>query len=336
MKHRVNRIFFIIVVSLGLTGILLFAIGGGLDGHQSNVYLAKVQQFQNYLSNITKVFSLSGLSDETKKSVNTFIQQIPRDHQTDNNFIFVDENGNVLYALNNNYIQPNTTSMDIAWLSNAMVIVYKDSSKTWFNKDFNGSVNDGSTGIDEINHIGEDYKLSSKLDEVTQLILSHTVDYEGAQTTASIAKMTWNNKTYYMFWLRDNSVDTAVYTAMGRDNTRTWYYLTCVGVLLFLLYWLMAPVWVFLDARRRQSQPLPWALLVLLTNIVGLVVYWIVQSQNIRINPTLACPACGKPVQKSHLFCPWCAAPLKKICKACGKALEDEWVACPWCGKPEE
>jgi RNA polymerase subunit RPABC4/transcription elongation factor Spt4 len=109
-------------------------------------------------------------------------------------------------------------------------------------------------------------------------------------------------------------------------------FMILMGLILLLTYWLLAPVWVFLDARKRQNQPLPWAVLVLLTNIVGLIVYWIVQTQSVKVNPALVCPACGNAVHKNHLYCPWCAAPLVKACKNCGKTLEKEWVACPWCG----
>jgi hypothetical protein len=108
------------------------------------------------------------------------------------------------------------------------------------------------------------------------------------------------------------------------------------GVMLVLLYWLLTPVWVFLDARRRQTQPLPWALLVLLTNLVGLSVYWIYHMQNAKTEPARSCPSCGKDVRKGYLFCPWCAVLLTKKCKGCGKELEKDWVACPWCGGPVE
>jgi hypothetical protein len=90
---------------------------------------------------------------------------------------------------------------------------------------------------------------------------------------------------------------------------------------------LMTAFWVLRDARRRDFKPALWGILVLMGNVVALIVYLIVRPADSR------CPACGKPVKRSFMVCPMCAAPLRARCTGCGRAQEDAWVCCPYCGQ---
>jgi endogenous inhibitor of DNA gyrase (YacG/DUF329 family) len=107
--------------------------------------------------------------------------------------------------------------------------------------------------------------------------------------------------------------------------------------LALLIIWIFVIVWVYRDAERRGMNGLLWALLVLIGNIIGLLIYLIVRSGSIPApkeeRATQACPSCQKQVDSSFVFCPYCAARLHAVCPECGKPIEENWKVCPHCGK---
>jgi endogenous inhibitor of DNA gyrase (YacG/DUF329 family) len=104
-----------------------------------------------------------------------------------------------------------------------------------------------------------------------------------------------------------------------------------------LVIWILIIVWVYRDAERRGLNGVLWALLVLIGNIIGLLIYLIVRSDSIpalrSARTTQACPSCKKEVDSAFVFCPYCAARLQTVCPECGKATEENWKVCPHCGK---
>ena len=107
--------------------------------------------------------------------------------------------------------------------------------------------------------------------------------------------------------------------------------------LALLIIWIFVIVWVYRDAERRGMNGVLWALLVLIGNIIGLLIYLIVRSDSLPAlkagHETQACPSCQKEVDASFVFCPYCAARLHAVCPECGKPTEESWKACPHCGK---
>lgn len=121
------------------------------------------------------------------------------------------------------------------------------------------------------------------------------------------------------------------------------------------LCWLFAAIllialvfWTYRDAERRGAMPWFWALVVLLFNIPGYVIYMVVrppdyledvhernleirarEAQLSRTNPV--CPACFKPIENDYLVCPSCMKKLKKECISCERPLRLEWGVCPYC-----
>jgi RNA polymerase subunit RPABC4/transcription elongation factor Spt4 len=121
--------------------------------------------------------------------------------------------------------------------------------------------------------------------------------------------------------------------------------------LLFFFIWLAVIVWVYKDAERRRMSGLLWALLVLIGNLVGLLIYLIIrQDHPLCCQPAetaapsppapseaggkkfAPCPACQRPVQPDFVYCPHCGAALQKTCPSCGQPVEAGWKVCPHCG----
>lgn len=107
--------------------------------------------------------------------------------------------------------------------------------------------------------------------------------------------------------------------------------------LLLLILVIVIVFWVYRDAERRNMNGILWALLVLVGNIVGLIIYLIVRSEEFPrravTDPMQSCPSCGKAVAITFAFCPHCGARLKAVCPKCDKPVSSDWKICPHCGQ---
>lgn len=118
--------------------------------------------------------------------------------------------------------------------------------------------------------------------------------------------------------------------------------------LFFVIFSLALVFWTWRDAERRGAMSWFWALVVLLFNVPGWIVYMVVRppesladarERELEIRAREAelqrrfpsCPACLKPVEDDYLICPSCMKKLKKECISCGKALKLDWTVCPYC-----
>lgn len=101
---------------------------------------------------------------------------------------------------------------------------------------------------------------------------------------------------------------------------------TVLSVLSFAAYWILVPWWVYLDASWRRMEPIPWALLTLLTNVVGLVTYLVIRYPDPR-----TCPKCGADLPVGLKRCPYCGSEAEATCPRCQSPIRPDWVFCPSC-----
>ena len=110
--------------------------------------------------------------------------------------------------------------------------------------------------------------------------------------------------------------------------------------IIMLALWIAVIVWVYRDAERRNMNGILWALLVLIGNLIGLLIYLILRSDS-GLAPTLetrsgtdakSCPGCGTQVDIHAVYCPQCGAKMEKTCPECRKPVENTWKLCPYCG----
>ena len=105
--------------------------------------------------------------------------------------------------------------------------------------------------------------------------------------------------------------------------------------LALLALWIYVIIWVYKDAERKGMNGLLWALLVLIGNIVGLIIYLIIRTETParrREAPAEKCPKCENSVTPGFVFCPNCGANLKPVCPGCQKPVNTDWKICPSCG----
>ena len=114
-------------------------------------------------------------------------------------------------------------------------------------------------------------------------------------------------------------------------------WLIILPLLFVLIGWIFIVVWVYRDAERRALNGILWGLLVFFGNIIGLIIYLIVRSEQlpkgIAGDVFAPCPGCGKAVPKSYAFCHHCGARLKEVCVSCKRPVASDWQVCPYCGQ---
>ena len=84
------------------------------------------------------------------------------------------------------------------------------------------------------------------------------------------------------------------------------------------------------DATKAKLYPLFWGIIVLLTNVAGVIVYQLYKRGNVT------CPACGASQSKSHLYCVFCGSKLGESCQNCGSPVGKGDAYCPHCGRKNE
>jgi len=106
--------------------------------------------------------------------------------------------------------------------------------------------------------------------------------------------------------------------------------------LVLLALWIMVIAWVYRDAERRGMNGVLWALLVLIGNLIGLLIYLIIRSERLpakKAVQTTTCPSCQKTVEATFIFCANCGARLQAVCPGCNKPVDTSWKVCPNCGE---
>ena len=101
-------------------------------------------------------------------------------------------------------------------------------------------------------------------------------------------------------------------------------------ILPFLFLWFLFPTWVYLDAKRRDVKNVGvWVILTVVSSVFGLIIYMIARP---AAEKALHCAKCGKEINGSKSFCPYCGQDLSKyFCPECQYPVKPDWEYCPSC-----
>ncbi len=142
----------------------------------------------------------------------------------------------------------------------------------------------------------------------------------------------FGNKTVYMLgFLGEKNSDSKIYiissptTVVG--GSLMLKIIATVGILFFMVYWVLLALWAWQNAAKSKLYPLFWGIIVLLTNIAGVIVYQLYKHANVT------CPGCGASQSRLHLFCTNCGTKLGETCKSCGTHISKKDAYCSGCGK---
>lgn len=95
----------------------------------------------------------------------------------------------------------------------------------------------------------------------------------------------------------------------------------CIIPLIMTVVWIILAVWVYRDAEQRGENAVLWLLIVLVTGIVGLIIWLVIRPQpggqggsvldglglsGGSSQPDRMCPSCGRPIPMDAQVCPYC------------------------------
>ena len=127
-----------------------------------------------------------------------------------------------------------------------------------------------------------------------------------------------------------------------------------VAAAYWIVVWLAASLWAFVDLRRRTANPLlPYASAAAVVLASPLLFpFAVVVHRVVRPSATVAerrlselrdaaligdldetrCPGCRMTTDEDWLICPSCRRPLGHRCEQCERTVRIYWDVCAWCG----
>ncbi len=96
----------------------------------------------------------------------------------------------------------------------------------------------------------------------------------------------------------------------------------CIIPLIMTVVWIILAIWVYKDAEQRGENAVLWLLIVLVTGIIGLIIWLVIRPQpggqggsvldglglggSGSSHPDRMCPNCGRAIPMDVQVCPYC------------------------------
>ena len=83
----------------------------------------------------------------------------------------------------------------------------------------------------------------------------------------------------------------------------------CIVVAIIFVIGILIAIWVYKDAEKRGSSGVLWLIIVILTSIIGLIIWLVVRPPIGGKKPESErrCPNCGRPIPMDARICPYCS-----------------------------
>lgn len=253
---------------------------------------------------VSETFEKQGLSDTLKTQIN----KLASDSKDIINIMAVDKDNNIAYKVNSNIVNDN----------NKFTLVPYETNKRYFqdniNKDIIYKVVKNENIILNKDYITSQQKIISDID----------ADFYYQQDLGS-------QKVNLMNYLVSRQTQDRIYiirTASQIPYAERLLEITgLIAGLIFMIYWIGLALWVYRDADRKNNNPALWGLMVLITNIIGLIIYTMYNQRNI------ICHKCGAMQDKENVFCTNCGAQINKVCPKCNNIIGKNDHYCSKCGE---
>jgi len=86
----------------------------------------------------------------------------------------------------------------------------------------------------------------------------------------------------------------------------------CIIPILAFIICIVLAIWVYKDAQKRGSSGALWLIIVLITGIIGLIIWLVVRppiggEKKASASSERRCPNCGRVIPDDARTCPYCA-----------------------------
>lgn len=266
----------------------------------------KIHMAMDYKT-VTETFRKEGVSDKTKMQINN----LASNSKDIVNALILDKENNIIFKINNSLVGNNTKlqftpfEFDRKYLqdSSNKNIIYKvvGEENIFLNKDY----------------IKNDRKIKSDID--------HDFSYEQDFSSKEVYMLSYESTRVTGNKILIIRTVTPIPYAEGLIETSA-----AIFGFLFIIYWIGLALWIYKDAGKRNLNASLWGLLVLITNLVGLIVYLIYKQNN------LTCIQCGTLQSKYNVFCSSCGIKVNENCSSCGAIINKRENYCTRCGSKSE
>ncbi len=172
---------------------------------------------------------------------------------------------------------------------------------------------------------GNIYKLSKKDDLFLSLFLQEEdKDYDDEFQL----NKKYDNK-YLVTYLKNNQ-DLIVIVSQIKPIANSELYLKIslsILLMFFMLYWIITVLMIYQNALKLKLNRYLWGILVLFTNIFGVIIYLIYKLTRIT------CSKCNMSNNNSNLYCPNCGNKINECCKKCHSIINKNDKYCKSCGE---
>lgn len=279
------------------------------------VYVMKDEiQYASEYTQIYKKVQRNGIDEDVTKSVEKLVKSFP---VIRNGFI-LDKSGNISYKVNDNIVgdqdkfELKPYQMNYKYFEDNINnnIIYRVVEVTGFIvtenfiKDVSAEKNNHSY-IDFFDDEDENSDISFVLDLTAKelKILNYIIDNKNGTRILLIREVATIPSADFIFRV-----------------------IRIIITFVIACFWIGLALWVYKDADLKYINAPLWGLLVLLTNLVGLIVYIIIK-QNGKV-----CNECGAIQGKDSLFCGKCGVKFIDTCQHCDGMLNRFDVYCTKCG----
>lgn len=143
------------------------------------------------------------------------------------------------------------------------------------------------------------------------------------------------NKNLYMISLLGRGADNTKAYVISKPSPVQYGMLSVQAaasmlMFLFMIYWTIIALWVYQNAQMSKLSAPVWGIIVLFTNLAGVLVYLIYKHVN------GACVFCGAVQPRENTFCTECGNKIGKVCAKCGHSIKMTDNYCPKCGSKTE
>ena len=252
---------------------------------------------------VSDTFRKEGLSDKLKTQLNKFASG----SKDVTNIIIVDNNNNIIYKANSNLYGNINNLKFTPYENNREYLKDNTNTSTIFKV-----VRDDDIILNK-DYIAKDKEVDDDIDN--NLFYEKDLDSMNIYLLNYIIQEDTDSKLFII-----RVVNPIPYAENLLEITGT-----LLG-LIFIIYWIGLALWVYKDSNKKQNNPSLWGLLVLLTNLVGLIIY-IMYNQNSRL-----CNKCGALQSKENIYCVKCGTKLNRTCSNCGQIINKQDKYCSKCG----
>jgi RNA polymerase subunit RPABC4/transcription elongation factor Spt4 len=223
------------------------------------------------------------------------------------NCIVVDKNNSVIYKLNDNLVKG----------SDKFALTTLEANKKYLHDNINKDVVYRAASEENIiltkDYLKNHEQIVSDIDE--NLYFEKDLENKNVDLLNYLVNRDTKEKLYIMRTVPSMPIAESLVKTIG----------IIIG-LIFIIYWIGVALWVYKDANQRKVNSALWGSIVLVTNIVGVIVYTMYKQTN------KVCYRCGAIQSKDNIFCGSCGAQINERCDECSSIVGKNQNYCNSCG----